>query len=442
VTAPNDTRVSWEESLSHIEAEATVWIRLATIPIEAGWQVRQLELTSGPRPPDWESRNAQYPKAWFVGTTASGADVVKWLADGQMAVGHQEVALYPSQGNNQITWDRRASGALGRFAPLPWPSTEAAFPAQFQNQQEPQGHVIAPTLPSFVTYYAAAINFFGLKSMAASGQLQQVVVYRHQDLSGRINRVRISEDGVDVDVEGSGLDGMEIELAGDQPGPVHRIWDGNRIETAHFELDDGLPSGAWLVLKDGEHWVDRRFLTYPFQHGIEAGVEYVVDPGTKLEAFLATPERHTLEFKEEVPTRDASKLRVMKTVAAFANGDGGSILFGINDERQFVGFPAEGIGRVIDQVTNMIGSWVTPVPPVDFDVLPFEGSEHRIVLELIVGANDELYGAGKPSETPTVYVRHYGVTERARPHEIVRIVQSRMGGQVPGWVNPFVREGL
>jgi len=157
-----------------------------------------------------------------------------------------------------------------------------------------------------------------------------------------------------------------------------------------------------------------------------------------LEVFLASPERHRVQFKQEVPKQDSSKLRVMKTVAAFANDEGGSVLFGVDDERHLVGIPAGTLGRTIDQVTNLVGAWVTPRPPIDFQVLPFEGSDDRVVLELIVGADKELYGAGKPNETPTVYVRPYSVSEKARPNEIARIVQARMGGQPPGWMNPNV----
>lgn len=271
MTAPHDTYVSWEETLAHIEAEETVWIRLAAVLVEEGWQACQLELTSGTAPPAWEPGEALYVKAWFVATVASGAEVAKWLGAGQMVVCGRTVEL--SQGSNQVNWDRKASGVPGQFAPLLWPSTEASLPTHFQGHQEPQGHLIAPDLPSFVNYSTAAMHFFGLPPQPGGGQVQPMVIYRHQDLSGRIARVRIADDEVDVEVEGQAIEGMVIELAGNQPGPDHPIRepDGQTV-AAHFELVDGPPPGAWVVLKSGEHWIDRRFLSRPFQRGMEAGV--------------------------------------------------------------------------------------------------------------------------------------------------------------------------
>jgi hypothetical protein len=46
----------------------------------------------------------------------------------------------------------------------------------------------------------------------------------HQDIRARINKVRIADDAVDVDVEGTELDGLVVESPGDVPGPMECIW--------------------------------------------------------------------------------------------------------------------------------------------------------------------------------------------------------------------------
>jgi predicted HTH transcriptional regulator len=44
-----------------------------------------------------------------------------------------------------------------------------------------------------------------------------------------------------------------------------------------------------------------------------------------------------------VPTIDEGKAKAMKTVCAFANGQGGSILYGIDDDDGVVGVPPKAI---------------------------------------------------------------------------------------------------
>jgi len=95
------------------------------------------------------------------------------------------------------------------------------------------------------------------------------------------------------------------------------------------------------------------------------GVEVVIDPLTRLEAFLAARERHGVKFqlKVKVPKSDDENFGTFKTVAAFANeGDGGSVLVGVSDDRELVGIEAAKADREIDSLTQMLRAWVTPPP--------------------------------------------------------------------------------
>ena len=57
-------------------------------------------------------------------------------------------------------------------------------------------------------------------------------------------------------------------------------------------------------------------------------------------------ETDRLEFKREVPKKDN---RYLKTIVAFANGMGGSVVFGIDDEMlDVVGVPDDGIRQIED----------------------------------------------------------------------------------------------
>jgi hypothetical protein len=204
-------------------------------------------------------------------------------------------------------------------------------------------------------------------------------------------------------------------------------------DTATFPIQDHLPSGAWILLKSGGDWLDRRFLTQPWTRTTEVGVEVIVEPRTRLEAFVADRETDRVEFKRAVPSDDTGKAKVMKTVCAFANGSGGSLLFGIDDDQQLPGVPAQIVGRLRDQLTQVVGSWIEPRPRIDFEVLPI-GEGESVVLELQVSPGRGLYGCARRGDTPVVYVRHLATTVRARPGEIEAIVRSRSPRDVsPPW---------
>ena len=429
MTAPSTRTTTFEEALEHIAAEPAVWVRAAAGMDDAGvWQARLLELTSGEAPPSWEQQVWEYPAALLAAHVLSGPEVVSGLRSRSLQVGTHEIAL--PEMTTVATWERRQSRSQAAYEALDWPVTETTLSLTVGGIPEPQGHLVSEgNAPSFVSFYVAGACFFWFDRQPGGGQLSQGVMYRHQDIRARINAVRIADDEVAVDVEGIDLDGLIVELPGDAPGPVEHLWrrHGTEPQTVRFALKEGLPTGSWVLLRRGAQWLDRRFLSVPYTRGNEAGVEIVVDAGTKLEALVSSREHQQVEFKQQLPKDDESKLKVMKTVCAFANGQGGSLLIGVDDDRSLIGLAGGSVDRIRDQLTQMIGSWVEPRPAGTFDILPIADSD-KVVLELWVEPGVVLYGCGRPGEIRTPYVRHQGITEKATVGEISAIVQSRTPG--------------
>lgn len=435
MTFPASERTGSDEALEHISAEATIWVRLAAICREDDfWHARLVELTSGAPPPSWDSLAWEYPRALFTGFAESGDVVGEWLRSSQIPWNDRNIKL--PEMTTSVVWERRQSGAANPYEALHWPSVEASLARVDTSRGDPQGHLLSSgEAPSFINFYTAGASFFWFDRQPVGGSLSQGVVYRHQDQRGRINHVRIADEEIEVEVEGSGLDAMTIELAGEAPGHRQHI-DKSRassIRIARFSLENGLPPGAWVLLRTHDEWIDRRFLSVPWTSASEAGVEIVVEPRTKLESFLANREGPMVEFKVQIPTDDAAKLKVMKTVCAFANGLGGSVLFGIDDDHNPVGVPSRAVDRLRDQLTQAVGSWVEPRPIVTFDILPL-GDIESVVLEMRVEHGTVLYGCARPGGVPTPYIRHYATSVKARPSEIERIVRSRTVEGLPAWI--------
>ena len=95
-----------------------------------------------------------------------------------------------------------------------------------------------------------------------------------------------------------------------------------------------------------------------------------------------------VEYKEMVP-EDSQKY--MKSVVAFANGDGGRIVFGVEDESmQVVGIPQDNLFRLMDAITNAVTDSCTPMIIPDLFVQEVNGKS-LIILEIAPGMQRPYY---------------------------------------------------
>jgi len=250
---------------------------------------------------------------------------------------------------------------------------------------------------------------------------------RRQDTRARIVRVRVRPAELQVQVEGGSLRGSVAELAGDQAGSSKRLGT-NRARTVRFPLPDGLPDGAWVLLKQGSEWLDRRFLALPYAQQRQADVEFEVEPLARLDALVAGGEGPITEFKAEMPsTADESKRRVMKSVAAFANGVGGYILFGVSDAGEVTGLTsADSSPRARDRLANLVSTWVAPLPGFSIDVLPAPDDQGRSVVILTVEQGTRPpYAAGTLPTNYVYYARRGATSFPITPDEVGAIVRQR-----------------
>ncbi|MBC3804628.1 hypothetical protein GH808_09315 [Acetobacterium fimetarium] len=74
---------------------------------------------------------------------------------------------------------------------------------------------------------------------------------------------------------------------------------------------------------------------------------------------LLTGESSSIEYKQEVPSNSE---KYLKTIIAFANGNGGQMVFGIEDKTcQVVGIPQDQVFMTADRITNAIADACQPV---------------------------------------------------------------------------------
>ncbi len=120
-------------------------------------------------------------------------------------------------------------------------------------------------------------------------------------------------------------------------------------------------------------------------------------------------ESKNMEFKVSRPEKS---IKYMKSVVAFANGKGGRIIFGIDDEtREIVGIPKENVFREMDAITNAISDSCEPVIVPDIYLQTID-DKNIIIVEISSGKQKPYYI--KPDGiTEGVYVRVSGTSRKA-----------------------------
>lgn len=136
-----------------------------------------------------------------------------------------------------------------------------------------------------------------------------------------------------------------------------------------------------------------------------------------IEEILAG-ESKNVEFKENLPEKS---IKYMKSVVAFANGTGGKIIFGIEDEtREIVGFDKEDVFQKMDAIANAVSDSCEPAIIPDITLQTIDGKT-IIVVEISEGRQRPYYIKALGKEGG-VYVRVAGTTRLADEYMIKELM--------------------
>lgn len=419
-------QASPEEVVALVDAEPTLWVRGAAVRQEDHWDATHVEMTSGVAPENWALRRWTYDEVIFLSCEISGSEGAAWLRSNEAEIDGVEVRLAGTPEGHTLQWHKRSSlQKYGFFDPLPWPSTLYDLASQSSASGPGFGSLIGDG-PSFVSFAQAVAAYFGCALPPGGSVDHATPVFQMPDLRGRIARVLLGSADIEVHLEGAGLGGMTVELASLAPGPSEGLSDTSP-QVVRFPLPHGLPTGAWIVLRTRSEWIDRKFINYPNTLNADPGVEIVVEPMTELQALVSGGEGQTVEFKSEIPAA-GTKLRnkVCATVAAFANDDGGHILFGVMDGGEIVGLSGVDSQKACDTVAQFVSSTVTPVPQFRVDLVSDESDDGTApeVIVLTVDQGDQPPYGVDPAH-PKYYVRRGATTFEASSDQVRALARSR-----------------
>ncbi len=133
---------------------------------------------------------------------------------------------------------------------------------------------------------------------------------------------------------------------------------------------------------------------------------------------LFSGESKNIEYKQAI-TNDSKKY--MKTVIAFANGEGGRIVFGIEDESlHIIGMDKEHIFQSMDAITNAISDSCSPMIIPDITVHEID-NKAVIVVEIAAGMQRPYFIKSLGIKDGT-FVRTGGTTRHADPYILKELI--------------------
>lgn len=400
--------VERSEMALRMEPIGQLWAKVAGSRHEGMTRITRLELTTGCEPPGFQEHMWDYGDSLFLGTTLSGAQAASLIGAGSTeAAGEQLTVELADQAHYQ-----RWPGAVSvEEPPVPWPYHQVTLNGKGGASRR-SGLLVSRSAPSFLSEDDAMDAFFHGKKTGHPSRNADRFVLRFIDTRAYIQGIQVSPAGLEVTVGGHDTLGCRIEFSTMTESLSATVDTGNRVE---FALPDGPPEEWWVVLSREDYWHDYRQYG-PFGHS--AGVTQV-GGREELERLVFQGEGMTLEFKGELPPNGRDS-RAMKTVCAFANSRGGTILFGVNDDGQVVGIGAD-YELARDRIANLINDAVSPRPSFDFRLLPHPAGD---VIALVVdGDRTKGYSISR-DKTPVFYIRRGATTVPAQGEDVRSLLRG------------------
>ena len=357
----------------------------------------------------------EYPEVVIVRHLLSGAEIAAWLkrlvTENLLETGHSSGALGLQGRFSMGGSTRRAHSEWSR-----WPAEVFIFePSNGQNLPG-NNDLVALDAPYYPSLDHVLSEFFGFRTQGWSNYFRGQVATVLPDFRARISKLTVGLAYLRADLE------SQFVQATDLVAKVYAENSAGRLlqQTLHpdnFSLQIDLADTATfasVVLmcgQTGEVLDERTFQANASWR--EPGV-FVEMPQQEIEQMVLTGESETLEFKEKL---DKSRPeRVAKTVVAFANTKGGTIVFGVDNDHHVVGCSIQGMA---DTITNIIRSYCDPPPEFTTRVVSHEGKD--LLLVRIV----ESAGRGHTVRDLGPFIRANGTNRAPTSYELEVLFRRR-----------------
>lgn len=132
-----------------------------------------------------------------------------------------------------------------------------------------------------------------------------------------------------------------------------------------------------------------------------------------------------LNYELKTVLSQDNPLKWAKTIVRFANGEGGIIFVGVNDNRDAFGLSIEEIDKMKNLVVQINDRHIFPHAKYAFSMRSVDNDAERFILAIKVFLSDSVVRYRDGDFNETVYVKGDGYTTPASPEEIVSLSRKK-----------------
>lgn len=127
-----------------------------------------------------------------------------------------------------------------------------------------------------------------------------------------------------------------------------------------------------------------------------------------------------IEFKEILPSGE----RFVKTIVAFANTAGGSLIIGVRDDKQIIGIHDEELSEMMDKISNMVHDLVHPAIIPELYTLAVE--ERTVLVVQVYPSPLKPHFLKNIGKSEGTYIRVGATNKRADLEYILELERQRV----------------
>lgn len=374
-------------------------------------------------------RVGRYDRAAFVEAYISGRVFCDWWAAGSGKVASLRFAVPKLQ--EWATWERQPSRWTYGSAPIPWPilKGEVSLPQQSPAPSD-YNFLIRDGLPTFSAYGDAVSHYlFPGEHVPPQALPTAFITARIADTRCWIDHMHFAPGHLVLTLKGRVVEGARVELIGPQSRREKKVGKSGRVK---ISIPRGVDPQEILVVSRSASWLDYRYLGRSAQEG-QPGVTFEPPDRCTQIAIQATQGEHVgVEYKRQLPSTDGEREKLARTVVAFANTQGGYLIYGVEREGA-AGSQITGVhfsSDVADSLVRIIRDRVTPDPSAEVVHCLVEGKS--LVAVVVPSQRNKFFALN--TRPPEFYVRRQANTFPATLAEIRELAATQAEpAHIPSW---------
>lgn len=295
-----------------------------------------------------------------------------------------------------------------------WPGDIVSLNDSSQSRpRPPQTSLVSVDAPYYPSTVQVLYDLFGFRPINDSDYLNGRVILVVPDFRARVSKLTIGRDYLRAELDCAILQPSDVVGKTYAENSTRRLAQ-ETVELAspliELNLDDRatFASVALLSKSTGELLHEKSF---DERRGWDDNDVVIKASEQEIEQMILLGETETIEFK-----RKLDRVRIARTVVAFANTQGGTIIVGVEDDGRVVGCDPNGVA---DTVANIVRDRCDPPPTVSTEVVEYEGK--TLFLIRVEESTSQVHV--EKEHGPLIRVN--GTTRTPTSYELDRLYQRR-----------------